>query len=48
MDIQVKEALKYDPELERAALRWIRSVLHEESDTLDFYSYMKDGSRLCR
>jgi hypothetical protein len=48
VDLQAKEVLKYDTELEAGAREWIEAVLGEKLPHPDFLTNLKDGVILCR
>lgn len=50
-DIETKEELKYNPELERMARKWIIDVVGDEcaeSNSIAFAEWLKSGTILCR
>jgi len=48
VDLQAKEVLKYDTELETGAREWIEAVLGEKLPHANFLANLKDGVILCR
>lgn len=47
-DIETKEEMKYNPELERMAKDWIGRVLREDLSSGPISSHLKSGVLLCR